>query len=194
MFLGGVMEHIEEAGIHSGDSACSLPPISLTKDQIEQIRQSTFAIGTGVGVIGLLNVQYALSKNVLYVLEANPRAALTFWWGGLERQVNISGRISKTSAQESELYFASRPLASQLGAWASPQSSHLPERHALEQAFEAQKVRWEGQSVPRPEHWGGYLLAPETIEFWQGRRSRLHDRLRYSRDAEGRWQISRLAP
>jgi carbamoyl-phosphate synthase large subunit len=77
MFLGGVMEHIEEAGIHSGDSACSLPPISLTKDQIEQIRQSTFAIGTGVGVIGLLNVQYALSKNVLYVLEANPRASRT---------------------------------------------------------------------------------------------------------------------
>ena len=75
MFLGGVMEHIEEAGIHSGDSACSLPPISLTKDQIEQIRQSTYAIGTGVGVIGLLNVQYALSKNVLYVLEANPRAS-----------------------------------------------------------------------------------------------------------------------
>lgn len=127
-------------------------------------------------------------------LETNPRAALTFWWGGLERQVNISGRISKTSAQESELYFASRPLASQLGAWASPQSSHLPDRCALEQAFEAQKVHWEGQSVPRPEHWGGYLLSPETIEFWQGRRSRLHDRLRYSRAAEGRWQISRLAP
>ena len=77
MFLGGVMEHIEEAGIHSGDSACSLPPISLTKEQIEQIRQSTFAIGTGVGVIGLLNVQYALSKDVLYVLEANPRASRT---------------------------------------------------------------------------------------------------------------------
>lgn len=127
-------------------------------------------------------------------LEANPRAALTFWWGGLERQVNISGRISKTSAEESELYFASRPLASQLGAWASPQSSPLPERQALEQAFEAQKIRWEGQSVPRPEHWGGYLLSPETIEFWQGRRSRLHDRLRYSRDTEGRWHISRLAP
>ena len=142
------------------------------------------------GFVFFTNYQGAKASH----FEANSRAALTFWWGGLERQVNITGRVSKTSAQESEGYFASRPLASQLGAWASPQSSVLPERRALELAFEAEKLRYEGRNVPRPEHWGGYLLEPETIEFWQGRRSRLHDRLRYARRDEGGWRIDRLAP
>jgi pyridoxamine 5'-phosphate oxidase len=126
-------------------------------------------------------------------LESNARAALTFWWSALERQVNITGRIAKTSREESETYFASRPLASQLGAWASPQSSLLENRDALERSFAEQKARFENATIPCPEHWGGFRLEPQTIEFWQGRRSRLHDRLRYSREEKG-WSIQRLAP
>ncbi len=126
-------------------------------------------------------------------LEAEPRAALTFWWSAMERQVNVTGRVHKTSREESEAYFTSRPLASQLGAWASPQSSTLANREELELSFEQQKKRFEGLSIPCPEQWGGFRLAPERIEFWQGRRSRLHDRLRFERAPEG-WTITRLAP
>ena len=127
-------------------------------------------------------------------LSKEPRAAVTFWWGALERQVNITGRISRTARAESEAYFASRPLASQLGAWASPQSCTLESREALEQLFAETKARFEGQEVLCPPHWGGYVLAPETIEFWQGRRSRLHDRFRYTRSEGSDWEIQRLAP
>jgi pyridoxamine 5'-phosphate oxidase len=127
-------------------------------------------------------------------LSREPRAALTFWWGALERQVNVTGRISRTSREESESYFRVRPLASQLGAWASPQSAVLESREALEQLFAETKVRFEGQEVPCPPDWGGYVLLPETIEFWQGRRSRLHDRFRFTRSKEGDWGIQRLAP
>ena len=127
-------------------------------------------------------------------LAANPRAALTFWWGALERQVNITGQISKTTRGESEAYFVQRPLASQLGAWASPQSSLLESREALEQRFEEAKARFADGPVPCPPHWGGYLLSPESIEFWQGRRSRLHDRFRYTGGPGSQWTIQRLAP
>ena len=126
-------------------------------------------------------------------LDGNPRAALTFWWSALERQVNIAGRITKTSREENESYFGSRPLASQLGAWASTQSSILEDREALERSFSEQKARFENVPIPCPEHWGGFRLDPENIEFWQGRRSRLHDRFRYSRGESG-WRIQRLAP
>ena len=127
-------------------------------------------------------------------LASEPRAALTFWWGALERQVNIVGRISKTAREENEAYFASRPLASQLGAWASPQSTALESREALEQRFAEVKARFGDGPVPCPPHWGGYVLAPESIEFWQGRRSRLHDRFRYTKTELGAWSIQRLAP
>ncbi len=126
-------------------------------------------------------------------LEVNTRAALTFWWSALERQVNVTGRIAKTSREESEAYFASRPLASQVGAWASPQSSVLESREVLENSFEELKMRFNNQPIPCPEHWGGFRLDPESIEFWQGRRSRLHDRFRYERQSGG-WRIVRLAP
>ncbi|RFC45379.1 MAG: pyridoxamine 5'-phosphate oxidase [Verrucomicrobia bacterium] len=126
-------------------------------------------------------------------IAAEPRAALTFWWSALERQVNITGRIVQTSREESEAYFASRPLPSQLGAWASPQSSTLETREALEHSFAEQKARFEGHQIPCPEHWGGFCLKPDSIEFWQGRRSRLHDRFRYDRSPGG-WGITRLAP
>jgi pyridoxamine 5'-phosphate oxidase len=126
-------------------------------------------------------------------LAANPRAALTFWWDALERQVNITGSVVQTSREESELYFHSRPIASQLGAWASAQSQIVPDRGELEQKFAEARLRFEGKEIPLPDHWGGYRLEPETIEFWQGRRSRLHDRLRYSR-VDGGWKIERLSP
>lgn len=125
-------------------------------------------------------------------LAANPYASLLFYWIELERQVRVDGRVEKIEAAQSDAYFASRPLASRHGAWASPQSSVLPDRAALEARFVEVQQRM-GEDVPRPPQWGGYRVVPDMIEFWQGRMSRLHDRIRYTRDA-GRWRIDRLAP
>jgi pyridoxamine 5'-phosphate oxidase len=127
-------------------------------------------------------------------IAADPRAALTFWWGALERQVNVTGHLSKVPREESEAYFAVRPLASQLGAWASPQSMPLEGRAHLERLFEECKQRFAGAPVPCPKHWGGYRLEPDTVEFWQGRRSRLHDRFRFTRQSGSDWEVQRLAP
>jgi pyridoxamine 5'-phosphate oxidase len=127
-------------------------------------------------------------------LESNPRAALTFWWGALERQVNVAGTITKTTREESDAYFHSRPVASQLGAWASDQSEVVRGRDELEQRFRDAAEEYGHAEVPLPPHWGGYLLRPATIEFWQGRRSRLHDRLRYTRQGDDGWTVDRLSP
>lgn len=127
-------------------------------------------------------------------LAANNRAALTFWWGALERQVNVTGTVTKTSREESEQYFHSRPITSQLGAWASQQSEVVAGRDALEHRFRDALERFGESVVPLPPFWGGYRLEPATIEFWQGRRSRLHDRLRYTRQPDGGWRIERLSP
>jgi pyridoxamine 5'-phosphate oxidase len=127
-------------------------------------------------------------------LAANPCAALTFWWGALERQVNITGSVEKTSVVESEAYFHSRPASSQLGAWASAQSETVADRAQLEAQFSAALEKYGEAEIPLPPHWGGYRLAPRTIEFWQGRRSRLHDRFRYTLQRDGAWKIERLAP
>lgn len=126
-------------------------------------------------------------------LAANPQAALVFYWQVHERQVRVEGRVALTSAEESDAYFQERPRASQLGAWASKQSQPIPDRQALEaQALKFDR-KFEGEPVPRPPFWGGYRLVPEIIEFWQGRAARLHDRLRYQRQAAG-WTLERLAP
>lgn len=127
-------------------------------------------------------------------LAGNSRAALTFWWGALERQVNVTGTVERTSAEESETYFHSRPPSSQLGAWASAQSAVVADRAQLEAQFAAALEKYGETEIPLPPHWGGYRLDPRTIEFWQGRRSRLHDRLRYTRQPDGGWKIERLAP
>lgn len=126
-------------------------------------------------------------------MKSNRRVALTFWWGALERQVNISGTVSRTSREENEKYFASRPRASQLGAWASPQSAVLKDRLELEQHFARVEAQFRDAEIPCPAAWGGYLVAPESIEFWQGRRSRLHDRFRFTRD-DSQWRVVRLSP
>ena len=126
-------------------------------------------------------------------LDANPRAALVFLWKEIERQVRVCGDVSRVSTEESEAYFKTRPLGSRIGAWASQQSTVIPEREFLERAVAQVQARFPGDDVPLPPHWGGFRLAPTEIEFWQGRTSRLHDRLRYRRSA-GTWGIERLSP
>jgi pyridoxamine 5'-phosphate oxidase len=124
----------------------------------------------------------------------NPRVALTFWWNALERQVNVSGTVARTSREESEAYFHSRPPASQVAAWASTQSEVIAGREQLEKQFADASEKFGSDVIPLPPYWGGYRVTPQTIEFWQGRQSRLHDRLRYTRQSGGRWKIERLSP
>ncbi|HXS52056.1 MAG TPA: pyridoxamine 5'-phosphate oxidase [Usitatibacter sp.] len=125
-------------------------------------------------------------------LAANPAAAITFLWKELERQVRIEGRVEKVTAEESNAYYDTRPLGSRIGAWASPQSEAIESRDWLETRW-SQLTHKLGEKPPRPPHWGGYRLVPDSVEFWQGRMSRLHDRIAYRRRA-GAWEIARLAP
>jgi len=127
-------------------------------------------------------------------LEANPYAALGFYWIELDRQIRISGKVDKTSRKESETYFHSRPVGSQLSAWASRQSAVLDGRRVLDARMEEMNERFADKRVPLPPHWGGYRLKPDNMEFWQGRSNRLHDRFRYTRQSDGSWLIERLAP
>ena len=127
-------------------------------------------------------------------LAANPRACLLIFWAELERQVRITGSVTKTTAEESEQYFHSRPFESQIGAAVSKQSQPIADRAQLEARYAEFAEKHRGSIVPRPSNWGGYRVTPETIEFWQGRKSRLHDRLLYSRQSDGSWSRSRLEP
>jgi pyridoxamine 5'-phosphate oxidase len=127
-------------------------------------------------------------------LAVNARAALLFPWHPLERQVIVEGPVAKVAREESEAYFHTRPRASQLAAWASQQSAILSGRSVLEDAMKAVERKYEGAAVPLPPNWGGYRVAPERVEFWQGRRSRLHDRLVFARRAGSDWTVERLSP
>jgi pyridoxamine 5'-phosphate oxidase len=168
---------------------------------------NTFALATADGT-GRPSVRAVLLKGfdqrgfVFYTsyrsrkgreLDQNPYAGMLFWWEPLERQIRIEGRVERITAQESDAYFASRPLGSRLGAWASPQSETLPDRTKLEQRL-AEAIGQHGEQPPRPPHWGGLRLVPAWFEFWQGRADRLHDRIAYRPDAAGGWVIERLAP
>ncbi|MCG8319757.1 MAG: pyridoxamine 5'-phosphate oxidase [Cytophagales bacterium] len=127
-------------------------------------------------------------------LARNPFAALTFFWPELERQIRIEGKVEKLSALTSENYFSSRPRESQIGAWASPQSQVIENRYMLEENVKNLKKKYDGKDVPRPQYWGGYQLVPDKLEFWQGRSSRLHDRIVYRLGPDNHWMIERLAP
>ena len=126
-------------------------------------------------------------------MQPGSRAALLFFWPELERQIRIEGAIEKVDAATADEYWVTRPRMSRVGAWASQQSEPLPDRAALEQQYAQADARYPGDSVPRPPHWGGYRLVPDAFEFWQGRASRLHDRITYGREGT-HWRIGRLAP
>ncbi len=212
MNVADVRREYERAGLSEGD---------LAADPIEQFRlwlaqakavepqeftAMTLATADGAGrpsarVVLLKGVDargfvfythYASRKG--RELRENPRAALVFYWAALDRQVRVEGTVEATSRAESEAYFASRPLGSRLGAWASPQSRPISGREEIERLWNAAGERFPDGQVPLPDDWGGFRVRPETIEFWQGRPSRLHDRLLYSLLPEGGWKIERLAP
>ena len=142
------------------------------------------------GFVFFTNYESAKGKQ----LEANPYAALGFYWIELDRQIRLSGKVEKTSREESQAYFHSRPVGSQLGAWASRQSEIVDARRVLDARMAEMTERFRNKRIPLPPHWGGYRLKPEIMEFWQGRRNRLHDRFCYTRLANRSWQIDRLAP
>jgi pyridoxamine 5'-phosphate oxidase len=128
-------------------------------------------------------------------LRVNQRASVTFPWFALKRQVHLTGPVTQISREESEVYWTTRPRGSQLGAWASPQSTVMSSRQTLENSLDAVTRQFrETEKVPLPRHWGGWLLRPERVEFWQGRPDRMHDRLRFDRNQDGRWVVRRLAP
>ena len=141
------------------------------------------------GIVFFTNYTSAKSQHLI----ARPVASAVFSWLAVHRQVKLRGRVERVSAEESDAYFASRPRNSQIGAWASPQSRVIADRSELEALVSSVEARFEGADIPRPEHWGGWRIAPEMVEFWQGRPSRLHDRIRYRRLSQ-EWVIERLAP
>lgn len=146
---------------------------------------------TQEGFIFFTNYNSAKGQN----MELNPQVALLFFWKELERQIRIEGKVEKLATVDSDAYFNSRPVTSRLGAWASPQSTVIANRAFLEDNFEKFTAQYAGESIiPRPEHWGGYLVKPESFEFWQGRSSRLHDRILYSENISSYWKMNRLAP
>lgn len=166
--------------------------VLCTVDDDDQPSSRTVLL-KGMSIAGLVfYTNYRSRKGVALVHQ--PRCALLFPWHALQRQVRIEGDAEPVPAPVSDAYFASRPRGAQLGAWASPQSTVVSARSVLQQEYDETAARWpDGVVVPRPEHWGGYVVRPHAMEFWQGRADRMHDRLRYRRD-DGGWVIERLAP
>lgn len=174
------------AGIHEPDAIV----VATADDRGRPSARNVLLKGVDTGFVFYTN--YLSRKGD--ELEANPYAAICFPWDILSRQIRLNGPVERVSDAESDEYFSSRPRASQIGAWASHQSSTLRDRAELEERYRAAEIRFEGSEVQRPPHWGGYRLVPDEIEFWQGRPSRLHDRFRYRKSADAGWVIDRLSP
>jgi pyridoxamine 5'-phosphate oxidase len=188
-------------------------PLSLCRDWIDDARRAGIFLPERVNLAtatkdGIPSARMMLHKGLddrgflFYTnyesrkgreLEENPQAALTFHWSVLERQIRVEGTVEKLSSAESEAYFSSRPRGSRIGAWASDQSRAVESREQLAQRFREYDKKYPGENVPLPPFWGGWRLKPTSIEFWQGRLNRLHDRLRYDRKGDG-WEITRLNP
>jgi pyridoxamine 5'-phosphate oxidase len=176
------------------------------KSEIEEVNAMTLATATAAGKpsarIVLLK---GFDKNgfIFFTnyhshkgkqLEENPMGSLVFFWKELERQVRVEGTVAKISAKESDVYFNSRPIESRIGAWASPQSKVISSRQVIEENIIELEKSFAGKEIDRPPHWGGYMVKPLLVEFWQGRPGRLHDRIQYTFLKEGGWKIERLAP
>jgi pyridoxamine 5'-phosphate oxidase len=181
-------DEVRASGVSEQD-AISMTLATATRDGRPSARVVLLKSFSDLGFVFFTNYLSRKAKE----LSENPSASLLFYWPQLWRQVRIEGRVEKISAADSEAYFQSRPLGSKLGAWASNQSEIVENRETLEARFGELEKRF-GEEVPRPEHWGGYRLRPNSIEFWQGRDNRLHDRLRYRLRENGEWLIERLAP
>jgi len=182
-----------EAEVAQTDQAGEASAMTLATCSGDGIPSARTVLLKGFGESGFIfysNYESAKGRDV----STNPRAALLFYWAKLERQVRIAGSISRLSRRESERYFLSRPAGSKLGAVVSRQSQVIPSREWLAQAFATAEAALGEDEVPLPTYWGGYLVAPESYEFWQGRPNRLHDRLRYQPGPGGAWLIERLSP
>jgi pyridoxamine 5'-phosphate oxidase len=176
------------------------------KSELEEVNAMTLATAT---LTGMPSARIVLLKSVTESgfifftnynshkgkeLEENPQACLVFFWKELERQIRITGMVEKVNTKESDDYFYSRPIGSQIGAWASPQSTVIASRDMIEENIGKYEQQFEGNRITRPPHWGGYMVIPSAMEFWQGRPKRLHDRLQYSKMQDESWKIERLAP
>lgn len=176
------------------------------KSEIDEVNAFTLATATKQGIPSARIVLLKGYDNDGFVfftnyeshkgktISENPYAAMVFFWKELERQIRIEGKIEKVSIVESDEYFFSRPVGSQVGAWASPQSSVIKNRNVIEENVKKYEHRFITEPITRPPHWGGYRLSPSLIEFWQGRPNRLHDRLQYTLQKNGVWEMERLAP
>lgn len=214
MDLGHLRENYETAGLDESELASE--PIEQFERWFAQALDAGLYEPNAMTIVSVDAAGWPRSRNVLlkgvdgrgFVFHTNyhsdkgrelagePKCALTFSWLGLNRQVRISGLAERLPAGESDAYFASRPRGSQIGAWASPQSESIVDRTTIDALWQQQEAEFADREVPRPPHWGGLLVKPASVEFWQGRRNRLHDRLRYVRSADmaSGWQVERLAP
>jgi pyridoxamine 5'-phosphate oxidase len=180
----------EEAKVSGSRLPDAMTLATATKDGRPSARMVLLKQADEDGFVFYTNYRSSKARE----LEENPRAALVMYWTVLDRQVRVEGAVERVSSEESDEYFSTRPRESQLGALASPQSDAIESRSVLEENYARYDELYRDRAVERPEHWGGYRLVPDRIEFWQNRVGRLHDRILFERQADGAWSISRLAP